>query len=109
MQVSFRLNDEEAEIFERLRGSISKPGFAKMRALAEPNSGTDGLAEAQALLDAKNDEIARLKRELAARPAQTTRSNLPGLSTKHYVCSECANLNTRGRCVDHPRAKQKPL
>lgn len=97
-------------IFDRLRGGLSKPVFAKLRALAEADSGIDGLAEAQALLDAKNEEIARLKRELATRPAAATRSNLPiGLGGKRYVCSECAKLNLRGRCADHPTAKQKEL
>lgn len=109
MQVSFRLNDEEAKTFERLRGGLSKPVFAKLRALAEPSAEVDGLPQAQALVDAKNEEIARLKRELAARPAEAPRLNLPGLSGKHFVCGECGNLNSRGRCVDHPRAQQKPL
>lgn len=110
MQVSFRLNDEEAARFEQLRGDLSKPVFAKMRALAVADSGVDGLAEAQALVDTKNEEIARLKRELAGRPQpEAPRSNLPGLSTKRYVCGDCGHLNLRGRCADHPTAKQKPI
>lgn len=110
MQVSFRLNDEEAATFERLRGGLTRPVYAKLRALAEPNAEVDGLPEAQALVDAKNEEIARLKRELAARPAEAPRSNLPGLSRgNRFVCGECGNLNTHGRCIAHPRAQQKPL
>lgn len=109
MQVSFRLNDDEAATFERLRGGLTKPVYAKMRALAEPSAEVDGLPEAQALVDTKNEEIARLKRELAARPAEAPRSNLPLSGGKRFVCGECGNLNTRGRCIAHPRAQQKPL
>jgi hypothetical protein len=110
VQVSFRLNEAEAEIFERLRDGMTRPGFAKMRALAEISQTTDGLAEAQAVVDAKNEEIAQLKRELAKRPSQeVTRTNLPGLTTKRYICSACSRLNVRGRCIDHPTATQKAL
>lgn len=112
-QVSFRLSEEEEERLDGLRGRVTRAQFAKLRTLETgTEAGSADVAQAQALVDEKNEEIARLKRELAVRPVSetaTTRSKLPGLSPKKFVCSQCQKLNAQGRCIDHPGAKQKPL